>query len=379
MELHRCAYDVVSGWRGLPPPAIDGERTLVLLFGAPELPLGDALAELRRVLPRAHLLGCSTAGEIHQERVRDDSISAAVIRFARTDLRLASAPVATDADSRAAGVAIADALAGPGLRGVVVLSEGLAVNGSELARGLGDRLDPGVIVTGGLAGDGGRFHRTWVLHRDRPTAAMVTAVGLYGDHVHLGHGSQGGWDIFGPDRVVTRSAGNVLYELDGKPALALYKEYLGDRAAGLPTTALLFPLAILRDAASHRVVRTVLGVDEATQSMRFAGDIPQGALAQLMRSNVDRLVTGAADAALAARPRSPGRPVLSLAVSCVGRRLVLKGRTEEELEAALDGLPAGSTQVGFYSYGELSPIASGRCELHNQTMTLTTIDEDGAA
>jgi hypothetical protein len=179
--------------------------------------------------------------------------------------------------------------------------------------------------------------------------------------------------------VVTRSAGNVLYELDGKPALALYKEYLGDRAAGLPTTALLFPLAILRDAASHRVVRTVLGVDEATQSMRFAGDIPQGALAQLMRSNVDRLVTGAADAALAARPRSPGRPVLSLAVSCVGRRLVLKGRTEEELEAALDGLPAGSTQVGFYSYGELSPIASGRCELHNQTMTLTTIDEDGAA
>ena len=72
----------------------------------------------------------------------------------------------------------------------------------------------------------------------------MVAVGLYGEHVKLGHGSKGGWDTFGPERIVTKSDGNVLYELDDKPALALYKEYLGDRAAGLPGSALLFPLAL---------------------------------------------------------------------------------------------------------------------------------------
>ena len=69
----------------------------------------------------------------------------------------------------------------------------------------------------------------------------------------------------------------MLYELDGRPALALYKEYLGDRASGLPATALLFPLAVRSDrSATRRTVRTILGIDEEQQSMTFAGDVPEG-------------------------------------------------------------------------------------------------------
>jgi hypothetical protein len=184
--------------------------------------------------------------------------------------------------------------------------------------------------------------------------------------------------MFGPDRVVTRSEGNVLYELDGRPALQLYKDYLGDRAAGLPATALLFPLA-LREAsgADKNLVRTILAVDEARQSMTFAGDIPQGIRAQLMRANFDRLIQGASDAASLAGGSRNGTDgeTLAIAISCVGRRLVLGERTEEEVEATLDVLPAGSRQIGFYSYGEISPYATGACDLHNQTMTLTTLAE----
>ena len=195
----------------------------------------------------------------------------------------------------------------------------------------------------------------------------------------MGDGAAGGWDPFGPRRLVTRSAGNILYELDGKPALELYKQYLGDRAEGLPATGLLFPLALSRPEAGgegedRRVVRTILAVDEATQSLTFAGDIPTGAYAQLMKAQLDRLVEGAEQAAsLAANPGEG--PVLAVAISCVGRRLVLGERTDEEAEVIQEALPAGAQVVGFYSYGELSPISSGNCDLHNQTMTLTTIRE----
>jgi hypothetical protein len=206
---------------------------------------------------------------------------------------------------------------------------------------------------------------------------FVTAAGLYGDHVRVGHGSKGGWDQFGPERVVTRSKGNVLYELDHKPSLQLYKEYLGERASGLPATGLLFPLSIRVGATSDkRLVRTILAVDEDTQSLTFAGDIPEGAFAQLMHANFDRLIQGASDASSSVQSNVHGSSdTLAVAISCVGRRLVLGERAEEETEATLDALPPCTQQIGFYSYGELSPYATGRCDLHNQTMTLTTISE----
>ncbi len=374
MKMWRCSYDPDRGWDALPPPEADGGRTLVLAFAAPDLSVGPAVAALRERLPVAVLMGCSTAGEIHQARVLDDTISAAVIQFAETDVRLAVAPVSGAGGSRGAGVDVARQLAAPDLRCVIVLTAGLRVNGSELIGGINEVLGPRVTVSGGLAGDGAKFGETWVFDGDRRAVETVSAVGLYGSSIRVACGSGGGWSIFGPERLVTRSEGNVLFELDGKPALDLYKNYLGDRALGLPTTALLFPLAILRDNG-ERLVRTVLSVDEQHRSMTFAGDVPLGVRTQLMRANYDRLVMGASAAATATHPR-PGVPELALAISCVGRRLVLKGRVEEELEATLEALPEGSLQVGFYSYGELSPSGCGSCELHNQTMTLTTLHEE---
>jgi hypothetical protein len=225
-----------------------------------------------------------------------------------------------------------------------------------------------------LAGDGDRFEHTWVMVDGSPLEGRITAIGFYGDSVCFHHGSQGGWDIFGPERLITSSNGNVLYELDGRPALQLYKQYLGDLAEGLPATGLLFPLAIRQDPDDRSLVRTILAVDEAEQSLTFAGDVPAGNRAQLMQANFDRLIGGAEQAAQQARNGDFG-PVLSIAISCVGRRLVLGDRTEEEVEATVAGLPPGSHQVGFYSYGEISPYSDGTCDLHNQTMTLTTISE----
>ncbi|MFC5300414.1 FIST signal transduction protein [Azospira restricta] len=377
MDLQTCSFTPAGGWTKGLSSALDSERTLVFVFGAPEFRDDDrAVGELRRTFPRSHMLGCSTAGEIAGVLVNDHSLSVAIVRFAHSDVEIAAAQISGAADSFAAGARIGGSLPPDGLRAVFVLSDGLKVNGSELVKGLNASLPAGTVVTGGLAADGDRFERTWVLHDGRLQSGVIVAAGLYGDRLRVGHGSRGGWDSFGPERRVTRAAGNVLYELDGKPALSLYKEYLGERAAGLPATGLLFPLSIRLDTEdAPNLVRTILAVDEAAQSMTFAGDIPQGCMARLMRANFDRLVNGASIAADQAAGSSPAAPTLAVAISCVGRRLVLGERIEEETEVALEHLPPGTQQVGFYSYGEISPYASGSCDLHNQTMTLTTIAE----
>jgi hypothetical protein len=375
--LETFQFDAERGWSVGTFPALNSERTLVLAFGARRfLDEPGCLKELASAYPDAVIAGCSTSGEILGDRLYDNSLSVAVYRFAKTTLTSVSAPVRSPADSFRAGELLARQLERPDLRAVLVLSDGLKVNGSELVRGLNSVLPESVVVTGGLAGDGDRFQRTWVLRQGTPCEGFVSAVGFYGDHIRVGHGSRGGWDVFGPERVVTRSEGNILFELDGRPALPLYKDYLGERAAGLPATALLFPLALrARTGDEKSLVRTVLSIDEARQAMVFAGDIPQGWTAQLMRANFDRLIEGAAQSALMTRKQGEQTPILSIAVSCVGRRLVLGERTEEELERALEVFPPGSQQVGFYSYGEISPFTTGNCDLHNQTMTLTTICE----
>jgi hypothetical protein len=379
MQIQTLSYAHATGWSEPIDAGNDSDRTLVVAFGASRFGADPTpFRELRHALPHARMIGCSTAGEIYGSKVQDDTVSAAIVRFEHTSLRAATAPVLAANDSFQAGLTIGRALAAPDLRAIFVVSNGVGagVNGSELVQGINEIVGGRAIVTGGLAGDGSRFEKTWVLHDDEPKSGVVAAVGLYGDRLHFGHGSKGGWDIFGPERVVTRSAGNVLFELDERPALQLYKQYLGERANELPATGLLFPLALRASRATDkRLVRTILAVDESAQSLTFAGDIPEGSFAQLMRANFDRLVEGASGAALMVRTHEAAGPALSIAISCVGRRLVLGQRIEEETEAVLEGLAHGTKQIGFYSYGEISPYSDGTCDLHNQTMTLTTIAE----
>jgi hypothetical protein len=261
------------------------------------------------------------------------------------------------------------------------LSDGLNVNGSELVAGVTGVIGPKIPLTGGLAGDGAKFEETLVGADGAPKRGQVAAVGFYGPSIRIGHGSAGGWDEFGPRRRITRSTGNVLYELDGRPALDLYERYLGEEdARGLPGTALLFPL-LIRDPVQpdQDVVRTVLAIDRAARSMTFAGDIPDGWVAQLMRGNFDRLAAGAAVAARQARSglgSDRDQNGLAVLVSCIGRRLLMGQRIVDEVEAAGAELGAKSPRLGFYSYGEISPHgAAGVCQLHNQTMTVTAFTE----
>lgn len=354
---------------------IDSQQTLLLVFAATDI---DPVVfdGLQQRFPLSKKIGCSTAGHIIGDSIVDDEVVVGAIQFETTNIVIVSENIQRPEDSYKAGKGLAEQLPHDALKAIFMVSDGLLVNGSELVNGVNSVIDKEIPVTGGLAGDADRFKKTWVLCDSKPQSGKITAVGLYGPHLKVSHGSAGGWDKFGVTRTVTRAEGNILYSLDDQPALTLYKEYLGERAQGLPSTGLLFPLSVYTDDdESGYVVRTILAVDEASNSLTFAGDIPQGARVQLMRANFDRLIDGAHQSASQLGFDPEFSSGLAIAISCVGRRLVLGERTEEELEATLDKLPEGTKQIGFYSYGEISPCTDGRCDLHNQTMTLTLLTE----
>jgi len=380
MHAISVSWSQQTGWNPPLPTGVTAEKVgLILYFGATEiLQASDPvpLRDLRAAHPEAVCAGCSTAGEIHGNSVCDGTLTALLIGFERTQVRGACVHVTSANDSEEAGALLGRQLAAPDLRHVFVLSDGLLVNGSRLTASLRSHLPSGVRATGGLAGDGPRFHHTVTGLGEDLGPGRVVAVGFYGDAIRVSYGSAGGWEPFGPKRLITRSEGNVLYELDGQPALSLYKRYLGERAAGLPASGLLFPLELLPLAeADSGLVRTILAVDEKTQSLTFAGDIPAGHFCRLMKAGSDTLVEGADTAAGHALAPAHGRRVAVL-VSCVGRKLVLGQRVEEEVEAVLARLGDNVCAAGFYSYGEISPSGlTHGCELHNQTMTLTLFDE----
>jgi hypothetical protein len=372
-----------KGWGIKQFPDLDSEQTLVIIFASPIFKNNfEPINQLVKAYKKSKIIGCSTAGEIFGAKIFDNSLSVSVIKFTNTTIKLTKAKIDKPKDSYSAGETIAKKLQKPELHSIFVLSDGLNVNGSELVKGL-NNINQEVIITGGLAGDGPNFKNTWVIYDGERLEHHAVAIGFYGENICFGHASKGGWDIFGPERRITRAEGNVLYELDNQPALSLYKEYLGDRASELPSSGLLYPLAI-RDPSnkeSNQLVRTILNIDENTQSLIFAGDMPIGYYARLMRANFDRLIVSASEAGEMAKTyyakeiNHQNSPVLAIDISCVGRRLLLGERTEEETEATFDILPAKSIQVGFYSYGELSPGGMSNCELHNQTMTITTLNE----
>lgn len=383
MILKTLKFIKDKGWLPDTFPDLDSENTLIIIFSAPEY-IQDAkpIKELAKRYPKSQIIGCSDAGEIAGNLILDHSLSVAIVKFEKTIIKKTMVSITNMNDSYSAGKTIVSELNEKDLRWIFVLAEGLKINGSELVRGLNTINEKDILITGGLAGDGDAFKQTWVIANGEIVTNSIVAVGFYGDHIQVGHGSKGGWDIFGPERRITRSESNILYELDGKPALDLYKKYLGDKASSLPASGLLFPIAIRKDANDPKqLVRTILAVDENEGSLIFAGNMPIGYLAKLMRANFDRLITGAKEAGESILKnykidQTNSSPRLLIAVSCVGRRLLLGERTEEETDSVLKLFPQGTQQIGFYSYGEIAPHTKGDCDLHNQTMTLTLISEE---
>jgi hypothetical protein len=353
--------------------ALDGlAPQFVLVFGQRELLLEEHVAALRSRYAGARFVFSSTAGEICGTDVQEGTVTATAVVLEKSTVTFASTPIHAPEESRTCGTAIGRALRHPELVHVFVLCDGQLTNGTAFAAGLAAELAPAVKITGGLAGDGANFRQTTVALDTLDGGTGIVALGFRGAHLRAEFGCEGGWAPFGPERIITRSIGNQLFELDGMSALSLYKTYLGEQAAGLPGSALRFPLSLQPPGSALTLVRTILTIDESTGSMTFAGDMPLGSRVRLMRASQEDLIDGASRAAAQVQPE----PSLVICVSCIGRRLVLGQRAEEETETVREAVGARAAITGFYSYGELAPAHGDvNCQLHNQTMTITVLRE----
>ena len=352
------------------------DANLFLLFISPDFNLkDDVLLSLNLKYPKSTIIGCSTAGEISDVTVKDKTISLTAIQLEKTTLKKVSFQIKDMNCSYKAGEEIANKLNDNDLKHVIVLSDGLNINGADLVSGLKSKI-PHVSITGGLAADGSAFNKTFVINDCKIVDKTIVGLGFYGDDLKVGYSSKGGWDSFGIERLVTKSNKNVLYELDGMPALEIYKSFLGEYANDLPSSGLLFPLSMRNSKNTTPLVRTILAINEEDQSLTFAGNIPQDSYVRLMKANIDRLISGAEDSAISANKNLKETSELAILISCVGRRLVLKQLVEEEVEVVRDVIGDKPCITGFYSYGEIAPFGEfSPCELHNQTMTITTLSE----
>jgi len=347
---------------------------LVLVFGESSLITDTSVFNyLERSYPEAHIILSSTSGEIIHNDVFDNSVVVTAIEFDNTNIHCVETNINRHKNSYDAGHYLMQQLQQSDLSAAFIISDGTYINGSELVAGFNKTNTKNIPVTGGLAGDGPRFTKTFVGLNQLPAEGVIAAIGFYGKQIQIGHGSFGGWDEFGPVRTITRSDKNILYEIDRKNAFDLYQDYLGPYKEALPGSAMLFPLSVKEPGADKAVVRTILSINEQEGYMVFAGNMPNGSQVRLMKASFNKLIDGSSKAAQHTLVTNPD---LAILISCIGRKLILRDRTEEEVHAVNEIFGTATCTTGFYSYGEISPLNAGSLsELHNQTMTITTFTE----
>ena len=378
MNVKQYLWTPANGWDEYPDSSHIQGASLILVFGAGKIITHQpCLKDLRTAFPESQLIGCSSGGEILGTNVYDDCLLATIIAFEKMTVHSACVVVDQYQDSEAASRALAEKLSGENLRHVFCFADGLLTNGSEIARGFNAILSDGVTVTGGMACDDMSFKKVFVVCNDVVVSGAIAAVGLYGDSLKIGYGSQGGWLPFGPERLITAAEGSTLVELDGKPVLDLYKKYLGPEAKNLPAAGVLFPLSIRNEDSEEAIVRSTIQVNDLDKTIGFAGDMPVGWYARFMRAVPDDLIDGAIGAAKIAKDATGGTRIgLVFLISCIGRKSVLKQLVEEETESVHECFGSSPLMTGFYSYGEIAPLGPGhKAVLHNQTMTVITISE----
>jgi hypothetical protein len=365
-------------WQGLDHLKKDpGAYQLVLVMGDRELITNPSVLQpLRNTFNRAILPAFSTAGEIYNAQVHEGTLFALAFHFSNTPIEVVENNIRNFSDSESMGTALAKSLNKEDLSYVMVLSCGSLVNGEDLIKSITAEIGDDILITGGMAGDGNNFQKTAVGCANTPEEGNVVLIGFYGKHIKVGSGVKSGWAFFGPERTVTKSEKNILYSIDGENALELYKRYLGDFAKQLPSSALFFPLAILSPDSEIPLVRTILSVDEQNGTMTFAGNIPEGAHIRLMRTNTEQIINNAGMAAEEAKNKNEN-PAFAFIVNCVGRKLVLGAMADNEIMSIRNNLNPNTLVAGFYSYGEFSRFfyPGKNCELHNQTVVVTTFDE----
>jgi len=350
---------------------------LILIFVSPNFSNLKLLKQYKLIYPDSIVTGCTTAGEIEDISVHFGSAVITGVKFSNAKVVYNEVRVFSPKDSEAAGKELIEKFDHEGLKHIYVISEGLNVNASDLVSGLKSYTSPNFSITGGLAADGYKAQKTFVLTNDFVFEQnVIVAIGFYGEDLKVGFGVLEGLNSLGVDRIITKSEKNVVYEIDEEPALDLISRLLGT-TNNVSDSIMLLPLSVREKVTDRDVIRSIKGFDKIENSITFTGNMPEGSYVRLMRTNIDRLINAAEGAAeVSIEPIGNTHTDLCLVTSCVGRRRFFKELVEEEIVAVRDVIGEDATITGFYSYGEISPIISSTvCDLHNQSIVVTSFSE----
>ncbi len=348
------------------------------LFSSPGRGLQELLAGVADTVGTDIIVGCTTYGEISGTGFSSGSAVLGGIATDRIDFHIASAK-RLSFNTEAAGRELAGKLP-DSVRYVQVFSDGLTGNGSAILRGMSSRLGENVIICGGAAADSDRFLRTWQFYGPELLSDAVVAIGFSGDF-KIGLGVQSGWSPIGIARHVTRSSGHVLYELDGQPALDVYKRFFGKHVEKLPMVGIEYPLCLLdrsdplENPDYSIILRASVSVNPQEGSVSFSGEIPEGSMVRLTCGDPKSTLEAAERAArMALLDLGDCDPALVFFFSCMARRIVLGRRIQEEAERVRGQIGIEVPLLGFYTYGEFCPTKRGGPNLiHNETATISVL------
>lgn len=351
------------------------KASFVLLFTSrANLEQPSWMEHIRNHYPDVPIVSCSSSGEIYLAEILDNSVSAVAVQLEKTEVGFAFTNINQHANSFEAGQTLGKELNKTQLTHILLLSDGWIVNGSQLIDGLYSEIQKSVSISGGMAGDGANFSETMVGINNNIKPGNIVAIGFYGDHLQIGHGSHGGWNEYGDAMKITKSDGRIVYELDNKPALDLYKAHLGKDADGLPGTALLYPVSLTIDNKQD-LVRTVHSVDETNKAIVLGEPVENGVNLRFMRAKFDNPLQGVEKAATDVKTALSKPAELSIIVSCIGRKLLLDQDIQKEIEITQSLIGDNTPTIGFYSYGEISTEHQQFAQLHHQMMTVTSMVE----
>jgi hypothetical protein len=358
--------------------------SMLWVFGAISYDQQKLLDGIAAAAPGVPVVGCTTDGEISSQGLSINSV--VVMALASDTIQLQSTCVERlSNDSYAAGFKIGQSFQGSEIPYIQVFSDGLCGNADKIIQGIKANMGENIKIAGGTAGDGGDFKRTFQYFGNRVLTDSIVAVAFQG-RFGLGTGTACGWFPVGIAKKVTRSVGNVVYELDGQPALQAYERFLGKHAERLPAVGVEYPLGLLNSDSDteedgYFLCRATMGVDREAGAIIFAGDVPEGSLVKMTIGNDGDIILAARKAARSAmeklRIKGPDlEPRVIFLYSCMARKIVLGTRTDEEIMAVKEAIGGDVPVIGFYTYGEYAPI--GECEhscFHNETATLTVIGD----
>jgi hypothetical protein len=346
------------------------------------------LQAVRETTHQAPLCGCSGEGVIACGEADESNFAVAVMAVRSDQLRFShGAAIGLRQDPAQVGREIATAIQpelGSDNLALFLFPDGMGVNYDRLAAGLEGELnlDPPLPLLGGTAGNNLEENRpTYQYHDDRVASDGVSWV-LFSGEAQIAWAVSHGCEPIGIDHRVTRSEGNVIHEVDGRPFLGILKDYLADEdIEHWARTANAFPLGIKApgylEGYDEYLIRVLLNRVGDTGSIVVPTEVPEGTIIRMTRRDYAKLAAGVERVADDVRTQLGGKPAkIVFQFDCAGRgKVFLREQQKLELLDTLQGRLAPDVPwLGCHTFGEISPVGGHNC-FHNYTVVLAAICE----